>query len=122
MEKLHFNVSKFYAALDAQRIAKGMSWRQVASDACVSPSTFTRLSQGKYPDAENFTSIVIWLGLDIATFIDERKRESTETLAQIASSIYSDACLTSEHALLLDTLVKTTYKVLCHDSQAATST
>ena len=41
-----FDLGKFHAALNAQREAKGLNWKEVAEESGVSASTLTRMSQG----------------------------------------------------------------------------
>src|ERR1700739_1134100 len=56
------------AALDARRRAEGMSWRKLALDAGVSPSTLTRMQQGKSPDVNTFTALSQWLNIPAEKF------------------------------------------------------
>lgn len=63
------NVPALYAALDAQRDAHGLSWRQLAKDRGLSPSTFTRLANGHRPDVDAFAALVGWLGQPAERFI-----------------------------------------------------
>jgi transcriptional regulator with XRE-family HTH domain len=49
METTHFDVEAFFAALDAHRQAKKLTWKQVAPETGVSASTLTRIAQGKKP-------------------------------------------------------------------------
>jgi len=48
------HVDALIAALDSERRAKNFSWRQLAKEAGVSPSTLTRMQQGKSPDVNTF--------------------------------------------------------------------
>ena len=52
MDRPSFDIATFHAALDAQRIARGLSWRQVAEQAQVSPATLTRIVQGNHPNLD----------------------------------------------------------------------
>jgi transcriptional regulator with XRE-family HTH domain len=55
------NVDAIIAALDSERRAKSLSWRQLAKEAGVSPSTLTRMQQGKSPDVNTFSALTRWL-------------------------------------------------------------
>ena len=48
----NFDVGAFHAALDSQRLAMGLNWKDVAAEAGVSASTLTRMAQGKRPDVD----------------------------------------------------------------------
>lgn len=58
------DVDALYYRLDTRRIVHGLTWRQVASRLELSPSTFSRMSAGKRPDADALVSILFWLGID----------------------------------------------------------
>lgn len=66
-----FDPEKLYEALDRRRRRKEMRWRDVAKAAGVSPSTLTRISQGKRPDADSLVRLMAWLGsFDIRRFAE----------------------------------------------------
>ncbi len=116
MEQTRFNTRAFYAALNAQRETKGLSWRQVASEAGVGHATFTRVKQGKLPDAEHFAALLYWLGVNPQIFMPGTQPKESGTLTLIASLLHNDPCLTEENAVFIDTLVRNMYKTLCKDS------
>jgi len=60
------------AALDSERQARGLSWRQLAAEAEVSPSTLTRMQQGKSPDVNTFSSLTAWLNIPAERFYAEQ--------------------------------------------------
>jgi len=68
MAEKQIDVDKLVAALDARRRAEGMSWRKLALDAGVSPSTLTRMQQGKSPDVNTFTALTKWLNIPAERF------------------------------------------------------
>ena len=78
------NVPALYAALDAQREARGMSWRQLAKDRGLSPSTFTRLANGHRPDVDAFAVLVRWLGQPAERFITSEQNDAEEEPALMA--------------------------------------
>jgi transcriptional regulator with XRE-family HTH domain len=54
---------RLYTAVDTVRLAKDLSWRQVAKETGLSPSTFTRLASGDHaPDADALLALLVWLG------------------------------------------------------------
>jgi len=66
------HVESLVAALDAERHAKGLSWRQVAKQAVISPSTLTRMQQGKSPDLNTFSALTTWLDIPAERFYVEQ--------------------------------------------------
>lgn len=56
------DTSALYTSLDVVRRAKGISWRDIATETGLSASTLTRLGQGTHPDADGLVSLLAWLG------------------------------------------------------------
>jgi len=56
------------AALDIRRVALGLSWRQVAGQADLSASTFTRMRAGCGPDLDGYAACCEWLGAPMDAF------------------------------------------------------
>ena len=113
--KTRFDGEAFFAALDAQRIGQGLTWRQVAKQCGVSASTLTRMSQGKLPDAQGLAALAAWAGLDTAKFLrgeDIPRPSQPEPLAMISTYLRSDPNLSLEGAVALDELIKATYERL----------
>lgn len=63
------NVAALTTALDARRQTEKLSWREVARQAGVSPSTLTRMQQGKLPDVTTFGALVRWLDVPAEEFL-----------------------------------------------------
>lgn len=68
MAKDQIDVEALYSALDAQRTARGLSWRQLAKELQVSPSLLSRMANGLRPDADAFITLVQWLGVPAEQF------------------------------------------------------
>jgi transcriptional regulator with XRE-family HTH domain len=117
MLKEYFDTEAFYAAIDAQRQAKRLTWKQVATQSGVSASTLTRLAQGRKPDVDGLAALLAWSGLDADAFLDsqDKKRSEPETLAMISTYLRSDPHLSPESAKALDELIKATYQHLRKD-------
>jgi len=110
-----FDGEAFFAALDAHRIGQGLTWREVARQCGVSPSTLTRLSQGRLPDARGLAALSAWAALDTSKFLrgDTVPRPSQpQPLAIISTYVRSDPNLSPEGAIALDELIKATYERL----------
>lgn len=111
-----FDHEAFYEALDATRQVRSLNWKQVASEASVSPSTLTRLGQGKRPDVDSFAALCSWAGLDADKFLQAGvKKSDPEPLAVIGTYLRSDRNLSEESARMLEQLVRTTYETLRED-------
>ena len=64
-----FDAGAFYEALDGARMARTMTWKQVAGETGVSASTLTRMAQGKRPDVDGLAALVAWSGLDADDYL-----------------------------------------------------
>ena len=112
MTKLgEWDAAAFYAALDAQRISKGITWKQVAAESGVAASTLTRMAQGRRPDVDSLAALVAWSGLRQEDFIrsEQRGLPKPEPLAMISALLRADKHLSVEAATALDELVRATY-------------
>jgi transcriptional regulator with XRE-family HTH domain len=110
-----FDGAAFFAALDAQRQAKKLTWRQVAEQSGVSTSTLTRMSQGKLPDVQGLAALSSWAGLDTDAYVRREKQKpkaEPEPLAMISTYLCSDRNLSPESATALEELLKATYERL----------
>ena len=63
------DIAALHAALDAARVARGLTWRQTARAVGVSPSTLCRIGQGHRPDVDGFAALVQWLGVPAEAFM-----------------------------------------------------
>ncbi len=110
-ERGHFDAAGFFSALDSERAARGLTWKQVAAQARVSASTLTRMGQGRRPDVDSLATLVSWSGLDPSRFIrSSRSKAEPGALAMISTYLRSDPNLTNEGAAALDELIKATYE------------
>lgn len=108
-----FDAGAFYQALDSERRARRLNWKQVAAESGISASTLTRMAQGKRPDVDGLAALVAWSGLDADEYVRSREqRPEPEALAKISTYLRSDKNLTPEAAEALDELVKVTYERL----------
>ncbi len=108
MDRSHFDVEGFHAALDAQRVAKGLTWKEVSDQSGVSQSTLTRISQGRRPDVDGLALLLAWSGLDATQFLP--MANSPEPLAQIAANLRADRNLSAESAKAMEEIIKVAYE------------
>jgi len=106
-----WDAGAFFSALDAQRISKGVTWRQVAAESGVAASTLTRMAQGRRPDVDSLAALVAWSGLRQENYIRSVNASlpEPEPLAMISTLLRADKHLTAEGATALDELVRATY-------------
>lgn len=106
-----FDNERFFAALDAARMSRGLNWKTVADESGVSPSTLTRIRQGRRPDIDSFAALTAWAALDANAFFARALDANAERqpLAQISLLLRRDPSLPPEAATALDELVKATY-------------
>jgi transcriptional regulator with XRE-family HTH domain len=107
-----FDNEAFFAALDSAREARGLTWKQLASQAGVSPSTLSRVGQGRRPDVDSFAALVSWAGLPTEDFIVGENKAETDPLAEISVLLRRDPNLNKQAATAIDELVKATYRRL----------
>lgn len=107
-----FDTEAFYRALDAQRAARGITWKQVAAESKVAASTLTRMAQGRRPDVDGLAALSAWSGLKADDFVRAREgtRGTPETLAMISTHLRADPHLSREGADMLDAVIKAAYE------------
>jgi transcriptional regulator with XRE-family HTH domain len=116
MAKGTFDTSAFFSALDAQRIAKKLNWKDVAAASGVSASTLTRMAQGRRPDVDSLAALITWSGLNADDYIrDSEAKAAPETLAMISTHLRADPNLSNEGAMALEELIKATYSRIRKD-------
>jgi transcriptional regulator with XRE-family HTH domain len=110
-ENPQFDVSGLVAALDAERLARRLTWKDVSVASGVSASTLTRLSQGKRPDVDSLAALTAWLRISADRFMGQRANVfgSGSPLTQISSILRDDPDLNAEAAAALDEMIKATY-------------
>ena len=115
MKTAQLDVGALHAALDAQRRSRELSWRQVAIKAQVSPSTFTRLSQGKRPDVTSFAALIRWLGISPDRFlrgINLKEDEHSDLVMVISTHLRARKELSPESARALEEIMRIAYERL----------
>jgi len=107
-----FDAEGFYAALDAHRQSLGITWKKLAIGAGVSPSTVTRMGQGKRPDVDSLAALASWSGIDVRAFFvrEGGSREKPETLADITALLRADRELGKEGAAMMERMITSLYE------------
>lgn len=105
-----FDAAAFHAALDSQRRAQKLNWKEVSADSGVSASTLTRMSQGKRPDVDSLAALLTWSGLKADDFIQKDAASGqAEPLAQITAYLRADKNLSADSAAALEEIIRAAY-------------
>lgn len=115
MATTRIDVRGLYAALDAQRKSNGLSWRQLANEAGVSPSLLSRIGNGYRPDADGFATLVRWLNMSAESFmIDtpglQAERPEPELVAQLAPLLRARSDLDEDDVRYLEDVIEATVR------------
>lgn len=111
-----FDSHLFYEAADRHRESLDVSWRQIAAQLSLSPSTFTRLAQGRRPDVDTFVKMLAWMDRPAEDFVKNSRvkvagdiQNSKDTVREIADSLRGDPNLSSDSANALEDIVRIAY-------------
>lgn len=107
-----FDNEAFYAALNAVRLSRQMTWKEVASEAGVNASTLSRMNQGSKPDVDGLAALLSWSYLKAEMFIPGARKNEAEPIAKITALLRADPKLSKEHAKLIESIVIETYNKL----------
>lgn len=110
--KARFDSEAFYGALNAERVSRDLTWKDVADQSGVQASTITRMGQGKKPDLNGLAALLAWSNLSADSFVRGSSNKGPQPIAQIAALIRMDPSLTSNNAQLMEDIVLTTYSRL----------
>jgi transcriptional regulator with XRE-family HTH domain len=108
------DVNAVIAALDSERRAKNLSWRQVAKAAGVSPSTLTRMQQGKSPDVNTFTALSQWLNIPAEKFYTEKSHPvhaTNDPMAVVSTLLRGRKKMNPKALAALQELVNAAFKL-----------
>lgn len=107
-----FDSDGFFAALNAERLSRQMTWKEVAEEAGVAPSTLTRMGQGNKPDVNGLAGLLRWSRLKAEMFIPGTSEEEPDTLSKVTALLRADPNLSSVHAKIMEDIVMHTYRRL----------
>jgi transcriptional regulator with XRE-family HTH domain len=110
-----FDSDAFYAALNAARLSRQKTWKEVAEEAGVNASTLSRIGQGAKPDVNGLAALLAWSNLKAEMFIRGADQNEAEPIAKIAALLRADPKLTPTNAKLIEDIVISTYERLRGD-------
>lgn len=105
-----FNARAFYEVLSSIVEARSVAWRQVARETGITPSTLTRMGQGRQPDAPSLAALAAWAGLNPADFVGQPTETArSDPLVVIARALRSDPGLQPDAAKALEDIMRIAY-------------
>lgn len=107
-----FDNEAFYSALNAVRLSKQMTWKDVAEKSGVNASTLTRIGQGAKPDVNGLASLLTWSNLKAEAFIPKSRDLKVEPIAEITALLRADPKLSKQNAKLIEDIIISTYNNL----------
>jgi transcriptional regulator with XRE-family HTH domain len=114
------DVEALYAVLDSKRKAHGTSWRELARELEISPSTFSRMAQGRRPDVDTFATLLRWLGMPAESFMRSTRERAgaaeEEPVAMVSSYLRSARNIEPEDAEALEEIFRAAYKRLVRET------
>jgi transcriptional regulator with XRE-family HTH domain len=118
MPETTVDVEALYAALDNKRKAQGTSWREIARQLDVSPSTFSRMAQGRRPDVDTFATLLRWLGMPAESFMrgTAASAATEEPVTMVSSYLRSARNVKPEDAEALEDIFRAAYNRLVRES------
>src|SRR5262245_25247877 len=66
---LRFDTRRLHTVLNGARVARGLTWQQVADETGVARSSLTHLAKGGRTGFPHVTRITRWLGAPVAQFV-----------------------------------------------------
>jgi transcriptional regulator with XRE-family HTH domain len=121
MTNRRFDTKAFYAALDATRQAKHMTWVAVADAAGVSCALLTRLKHGNPPAAEGLVALCRWSGLNPVQFltgdveaadVEAGAAVVAEPIAVALEALRADPNLSPQARATITAVLRATYEQL----------
>ena len=108
----NFDVEAFYAALNAARLSRQKTWKDVAQETGVAASTLSRMGQGGKPDVNGLAALLKWSNLKAEMFIRGAGKKEATPIAKLTALLRADPHLTPQNARLIEEIVLSTYNKL----------
>ena len=121
MPSTTIDIAALYEALDNKRDLRKISWRELARDLDLSPSTFTRMAQGQRPDIDTFATMLRWLDVPAAGYMRTEvdasapSHEKDTPLVQVATLLRASKQLKPDQADALNHIIKAAYESIVKD-------
>lgn len=107
-----FDNEAFFSALNATRLSKQLTWKEVAAQSGIQASTLTRMSDGKNPDVNGLAALLAWSGLKAEDFIPGQAANGPRGLAQAIVHLRADPNLKPKEMEMLEKILFAAYDTL----------
>lgn len=107
-----FDGESFFSALNAERLSRQMTWKEVAHETGVAASTLSRMGQGAKPDVNGLAALLKWSNLKAEMFIQGTENSEAPPIAKITALLRADPQLSPKNAKLMEEIVMSTYNKL----------
>jgi hypothetical protein len=114
MARTRIDARVLYSALEHERRARGVkSWRALAAELEIPPSTFTRMANGQAPNAHAFAALTTWLGVAGQNYVVsdlQEDRGEPDLLTELAPLLRARKDLTEQDVDYLEELIAAAMK------------
>jgi transcriptional regulator with XRE-family HTH domain len=107
-----FDKEGFFSALNAERLSRQMTWKEVANASGVNASTLTRMSDGKSPDVNGLAALLAWSGFNAENFILDGDKGEAANFSRAVALLRAMPDLEKPHLDVLVNVLESTYKTL----------
>ena len=107
-----FDNEAFFSALNAERLSRQMTWKEVAQEAGIQASTLTRMGDGKNPDVNGLAALLAWSGLKAERFIPSQSGDNAQNFAKAVALLRAVPDLEKEKLNVLINILNSTYDTL----------
>ena len=114
-----FDSEAFFSALNAERLSRQMTWKEVATEAGIAASTLTRMGDGKNPDVNGLAALLAWSGLKAEDFIPHDNKNNADNFSQAVALLRAVPDLQKDNLDVLVRILQTTYEALREKSVEA---
>lgn len=107
-----FDSQAFFSALNATRLSRQLTWKDVANKSGIQASTLSRMSEGKNPDVNGLAALLSWSGLKAEDFIPRLSSNQPHGLAQAVAHLRADPNLEPKELEVLENILTAAYETL----------
>jgi len=110
------------AALDQRREREGLSWRGLAAQLDLSPSTLTRLRNGFVPETSALLAMTAWLGMSVEDFVEgshSADSDRADLSSQLAPLLRARRDLNQEDVEMLEQIIGAAYRQIQRRKESA---
>ncbi|HEY0413299.1 MAG TPA: hypothetical protein VGD66_09160 [Allosphingosinicella sp.] len=107
-----FDNEAFFSALNAERLSRRKTWKEVAAESGVQASTLTRMGDGKNPDVNGLAALLAWSGLKAETFIPKHGEDKAQNFSNAVALLKAVPDLDKIKLDVLVNILTSTYKTL----------